>query len=64
MKRTYKVLGIALLVFAFIQPILVLGSVPAGSLDRFIDEQIKQRKIPGLSVAVIRDGKVIYRSAR
>lgn len=33
--------------------------VNADELDKFISEQIKQRKIPGLSVAVIQDGKVV-----
>lgn len=34
-------------------------SVRADQLDRFIEEQIEIRKIPGLSVAVLRDGRVI-----
>ncbi len=33
--------------------------VRADSLDDFINQQIKERKIPGLSLAIIRDGKVI-----
>lgn len=33
--------------------------VRADSIDKFIIEQMKARQLPGLSVAVIRDGKVI-----
>mgnify|MGYP001581418435 FL=1 len=34
-------------------------SVRADWIDKFALEQIKERKIPGLSIAVIKDGKVI-----
>lgn len=34
-------------------------SVRANQLDKSIDQEIQKRKIPGLSVAVIKDGKVI-----
>ncbi len=36
-----------------------VSTARADWIDKFVGEQIKQRKIPGLSVAVIRDGKVI-----
>lgn len=65
MKGVYKVFSVLLFLAIYIQPLQalqILGAVPAGSLDKFIDEQIKLRKIPGLSVAVIRDGKVIKAS--
>ena len=45
--------------------LLFLGTYAAtraDSIDDFVYQQIKQRKIPGLSLAVIRDGKVIKAS--
>lgn len=47
------------LLFSLLLLILIVFAVRADSLDKFITEQIKQRHIPGLSVAVIKDGKVI-----
>ncbi len=37
----------------------LIASVSADSLDDFIRSEIAKRRIPGLSVAVIRDGKVL-----
>ncbi len=45
--------------FAFLLMLVAAAAARADGLDRFIAEQIKERKIPGLSIAVIRDGKVI-----
>ena len=52
MKNIFKLSVIFLLLVGF-------STARADSLDTFINEQIKQRKIPGLSIAVIKDGKVI-----
>lgn len=47
------------LLFSLLLLISIVFAVRADSLDKFITEQIKQRHIPGLSVAVIKNGKVI-----
>lgn len=53
MKAVFKIyFFFVLLSFAF-------STVRADQLDKFIGEQIKERNIPGLSIAVIKDGKVI-----
>ncbi|CAN5583932.1 hypothetical protein BH10ACI2_BH10ACI2_13060 [soil metagenome] len=59
MRGVYKIFGILLALSAFIP---TLRAVPPASLDKFVDEQIKSRNIPGLSIAVIRDGKVLKAS--
>lgn len=51
-KSLFTIFSLLLLMVAF-------SSVRADRLDEFIAEQIKIRKIPGLSVAVLRDGKVV-----
>lgn len=56
MKHNRFVFGIFVL-FA------IAASVRADSLDRFISETIAMRKIPGLSIAVLRGGKVIRESS-
>jgi CubicO group peptidase (beta-lactamase class C family) len=53
MKNAFKLLAFFLLL------IWSATAVRADWIDDFINQQIKQRKIPGLSVAVIKDGKVI-----
>lgn len=52
MKNTCKLMVLLL---------LLLWSSPARAnrIDDFVNEQIQKRKIPGLSLAVMRDGKVI-----
>ena len=47
-------LSISLLIIAF-------GFIQAHAdwVDDYVKEQIKKRQIPGLSIAVIRDGKVV-----
>ncbi len=52
LKTANLIFIIFLLIFGF-------STIKADSIDKFVDEQIKERKIPGLSVAVIKDGKVI-----
>jgi D-alanyl-D-alanine carboxypeptidase len=50
-------------IFSFFLLMLLTGSaVQADSLDKFINEQMNLRKLPGLSVAVLRNGKVIRAS--
>ena len=46
----------------FLLLLSAFSAVRADSLDKFISEQLKQRNIPGLSIAVIKDGKVIRTS--
>lgn len=53
MQNQAKLLLVFLLLFSF------FTTIHADSLDKLIIEQMKQRKLPGLSVAVLRDGKVI-----
>ncbi|MEO8073219.1 MAG: serine hydrolase domain-containing protein [Acidobacteriota bacterium] len=53
MKNVFKIY------FVFVLVALAFSTVRADGLDKFITEQIQKRKIPGLSVAVIKDGKVI-----
>lgn len=53
MKNSRIVLCVFLLLLS------VVASARGDGLDKFIAEQIKERKIPGLSVAVLRDGKVV-----
>lgn len=53
MKNKFNIFALFLLLLS------TISTVSADSLDKFINEQIKQRNIPGLSVAVIKDGKVI-----
>ncbi|MCW3054643.1 MAG: penicillin-binding protein, partial [Chthonomonadales bacterium] len=53
MQRLFQILPI-LLLFC-----LVGRTVQADSIDRYIETQLKKRHIPGLSLAVVRDGKVI-----
>lgn len=45
--------------FALLILLAAVTAARADGLDRSIAEQIKERRIPGLSIAVIRDGKVI-----
>lgn len=52
MKTIFKPLIIFLLL------IWSASAIRADSLDEFIKQEIKKRQIPGLSVAVLRDGKV------
>ncbi len=64
-KGVCKVFGALLFLTSFIHPLQALpapGAGQTGSLDKFIAVQIRERKIPGLSVAVIRDGKVLKSS--
>jgi D-alanyl-D-alanine carboxypeptidase len=56
MKNKSKIFVLFLLMLS------TVSAVRADSLDKFINEQIKQRQIPGLSIAVLRDGKVIKSS--
>lgn len=51
-KSLFTIFSLPLMMAAF-------SSVQADRLDDFIAEQVKFRKIPGLSVAVLRDGKVV-----
>lgn len=51
-KKSLYAISLLLITAAF-------SSARADQLDDFIEAQIKIRKIPGLSVAVLRDGKVI-----
>ncbi len=37
-----------------------LGSISKNALDDFLDSKMEKLKIPGLSVAVINDGKIVY----
>ena len=53
MKQTLVLSIIWLCVICF------ASTVRADWIDKFVSEQIKERNIPGLSLAVIRDGKVI-----
>ncbi len=53
MRNIFKLSGILLVLF------WSLTIVHADSLDKFIIQQMQNRKLPGLSVAVIKDGKVI-----
>lgn len=53
MKNKFNIFALFLLLLS------TISTVSADSLDEFINEQIKQRNIPGLSVAVLKDGKVI-----
>ena len=53
MENTFKSLVVFLLL------IWLANAVRADSLDDFINREIKKRQIPGLSVAVLRDGKVL-----
>ncbi len=48
-----KILILVLLMFS------AFATARADQLDQFIAAQMKERKIPGLSIAVIRDGKVV-----
>lgn len=45
--------------FALLLLVLSFVAVRADSLDKFINQEMQKRKIPGLSVVVMRDGKVI-----
>src|SRR5215471_2209861 len=53
MKNVFKIS------FFFVFLSFALSTVRADQLDKFIAEEIQRRKIPGLSVAVIKDGKVV-----
>lgn len=53
MRNTFKSLVVFLLL------IWSVSVIRADSLDEFIKQEIKKRQIPGLSVAVLRDGKVL-----
>ncbi len=53
MKNTFKPLAVFLLI------IWSVSAVRADWIDKFVAEQIKRRQIPGLSIAVLRDGKII-----
>lgn len=53
MKNVFKIY------FFFVLLFFAFSTVRADQLDKFITEQIQKRKIPGLSLAVIKDGKVI-----
>lgn len=53
MKNKFNIFALFLLLFS------TVSAIKADSLDIFINEQIKQRNLPGLSVAVLRNGKVI-----
>ena len=48
---------------SFISTLLLLsvasGSVRADKVDDFVREQMKKRRVPGLSLAIIQDGKII-----
>lgn len=56
MKNIFKSLAVFLLL------LWSASAVRADSLDDFIKQEIKKRQIPALSVAVLRDGKVIRAS--
>ncbi len=51
-KKGLYAISILLITAAF-------SSIYADHLDKFIETQMKMRKIPGLSIAILRDGKVI-----
>lgn len=53
MKNRLKLFGILLLLLSSV------SSAQADWIDKFVAGQMKERKIPGLSIAVIRDGKII-----
>lgn len=53
MKKIFNISVFVLLLFGAFE------IARADKLDEFIAAQIKERKIPGLSIAVIRDGKII-----
>jgi D-alanyl-D-alanine carboxypeptidase len=56
MKNAFNISVIFLLLFG------TFAATRADSIDDFVNQQIKLRKIPGLSIAVLRDGKVIRAS--
>lgn len=53
MKNIFNLCGFLLLMLCF------SSSAQADRLDKFIVEQMQKRKIPGLSVAVVREGKLV-----
>ncbi|HQU85188.1 MAG TPA: serine hydrolase domain-containing protein [Pyrinomonadaceae bacterium] len=53
MRKTSKI------IFAIWLIILSFNAVRADSLDKFIAAEMQKRKIPALSIAVIKDGKVV-----
>jgi D-alanyl-D-alanine carboxypeptidase len=53
MKNVFKIC------FFFVFLAFAFSTTRADRLDKFINEQIQKRKIPGLSLAIIKDGKVI-----
>ncbi len=55
-KKQLKAWALVVLLFVFV------SFARADSLDTFITGQMKQRKIPGVSIAVLRDGKVVRES--
>jgi len=52
--------SIAIFAFLFCFLIPVLGQNQNNKVDSYIREKMKSRNIPGLSLAVVRDGKIIY----
>ena len=53
MKKRSKLLGVLLLL------LLSVSAARADWIDKFVVGQLKERKIPGLSIAVIRDGRLV-----
>lgn len=53
MKNAFNVSVIFLLLFG------AFAATRADSIDDFVNQQIKKRQIPGLSLAVLRDGKIV-----
>ncbi len=52
--RRWTPIGVALLAFAFFA-----ASAQADKIDEYIQAEMAQRKVPGLALAVVRDGEVV-----
>jgi CubicO group peptidase (beta-lactamase class C family) len=61
MKENIKFISIAFLIIVslFVFPALAQNAITA-KIDEFIKAEMQKQKIPGVSLAVIRDGQIIY----
>ena len=61
MKKNVKLTGNALLIITllFVFPTLAQDAITAKA-DEFIKAEMQRQKIPGVSLAVIRDGQIVY----
>lgn len=57
--RSIKLFPLAVLLFCFVPAISQTPSFIKDSLDSYIDRGMKQWQIPGLAIAVVKDGKVV-----